>query len=447
MGIQRWEKLWITARSHACFGFRLFHAWCRRVVPRLLLGVFLLSGLRFDVPISADRGAMLDRLLAGKSFDLVSWIAGAGAGKIGQELVAAQHGMTADAQAQFVRDFVSRIAEFQRLDAEVDRIYTDPTTIDPAAASIIPRAQRDAARASINARQELAEAILQEQIESVLRDEGFTLGGQVMPPLRFKMTQLPNVLIVSRRDRIERIDQRELNVGLTVDQFDAIEKATEKRFDVSSYVTPIGGLGAYPTMLPETASLNFTIDTAAHEWLHNHLLFRLAPVAMAYNDDPIARTINETTAVIVQREIGKRARQRYYPELASAPEQVRAEAALATDTRAAQPAPFNFNAEMRETRMRADELLAAGRIDEAETYMNLRRANFVANGYAIRRLNQAYFAFYGAYNAELGGAPTAGSDPIGPAVQALRERSATLGDFIRAIARVRTLADVQQAGR
>jgi hypothetical protein len=102
---------------------------------------------------------------------------------------------------------------------------------------------------------------------------------------------------------------------------------------------------------------------------------------------------------------------------------------------------------MRETRLRADELLAAGQIDEAEAYMDSRRGLFVSNGYSIRRLNQAYFAFYGAYNAEPGGAPAAGSDPVGPAVQALRERSPSVGDFLRTIAGVRTLDDVMQAGR
>ncbi len=44
-----------------------------------------------------------------------------------------------------------------------------------------------------------------------------------------------------------------------------------------------------------------------------------------------------------------------------------------------------------------DELLAAGKIEEAEAYMEARRQVFWDNGYAIRKLNQAYFAFYGAY--------------------------------------------------
>ncbi len=97
---------------------------------------------------------------------------------------------------------------------------------------------------------------------------------------------------------------------------------------------------------------------------------------------------------------------------------------------------------MRETRVQTDELLAAGKIDEAEAYMEQRRQLFVANGHFIRKLNQAYFAFYGAYNAEPGGAPAAGRDPVGPAVQRLRQRSASLGDFLRAMATVQRYDDL-----
>ncbi|MGQ9889987.1 MAG: hypothetical protein ACUVSX_16095, partial [Aggregatilineales bacterium] len=52
-------------------------------------------------------------------------------------------------------------------------------------------------------------------------------------------------------------------------------------------------------------------------------------------------------------------------------------------------------------------------------------------GYPIRRLNQAWFAFYGGYQAGSGGAPGAGgADPIGPAVEAIRAASPSLRDWI-----------------
>ncbi len=65
--------------------------------------------------------------------------------------------------------------------------------------------------------------------------------------------------------------------------------------------------------------------------------------------------------------------------------------------------------------------LPQGKIDEAETYMEQRRQLFWQNGYLIRKLNQAYFAFHGAYADVPGGA--AGEDPVGPAVRALREKA------------------------
>jgi hypothetical protein len=88
--------------------------------------------------------------------------------------------------------------------------------------------------------------------------------------------------------------------------------------------------------------------------------------------------------------------------------------------------------EMHETRVTADRLLAEGKIDQAESYMEMRRRFLWDNGYHIRKLNQAYFAFYGAYADQPGGA--AGEDPVGAAVRLLRADSPSLADFINRIA-------------
>jgi hypothetical protein len=90
---------------------------------------------------------------------------------------------------------------------------------------------------------------------------------------------------------------------------------------------------------------------------------------------------------------------------------------------------------MRVTRVEVDRLLAEGRIVEAEHYMEARRQFFWQNGFPIRKINQAYFAFYGAYNDAPGGG-AAGEDPVGPAVVAYRERFDDLSDFLRSIAKV-----------
>ena len=97
---------------------------------------------------------------------------------------------------------------------------------------------------------------------------------------------------------------------------------------------------------------------------------------------------------------------------------------------------------MRETRVTVDELLAAGNIEEAEAYMAERRLLFVNQGYNIRRLNQAYFAFHGAYADQPGGA--AGEDPVGEAVRSFRSQSSSLAEFVRRIAWVTSFERLQK---
>ena len=73
--------------------------------------------------------------------------------------------------------------------------------------------------------------------------------------------------------------------------------------------------------------------------------------------------------------------------------------------------------------------------------MNARRQVFWDNGYLIRKLNQAYFAFYGAYNDTPGGG-AAGEDPVGPAVQSYRAQFDSLADFLRTISWVDSYAEL-----
>ena len=61
------------------------------------------------------------------------------------------------------------------------------------------------------------------------------------------------------------------------------------------------------------------------------------------------------------------------------------------------PNAFDFNAHMRETRQHTEKLLEEGRIAEAESYMEERRLELLERGYRIRKINQAFFAFYGSY--------------------------------------------------
>jgi hypothetical protein len=194
-------------------------------------------------------------------------------------------------------------------------------------------------------------------------------------------------------------------------------------------------------MVMSTTDLNWLVETISHEWTHNFLT--LHPLGLLYDASSQMRTINETTANISGKEIGLEVLKRYYPD------RVPPEEKTSPSKPAAPPAPedpnaFNFNREMHKTRVEVDAMLAQGKITEAENYMEQRRRFFWDHGYQIRKLNQAYFAFYGAYN-DIPGGGAAGADPVGPAVQQLRKESKSLADFLNRIAWVTSFNGLQQA--
>ena len=61
--------------------------------------------------------------------------------------------------------------------------------------------------------------------------------------------------------------------------------------------------------------------------------------------------------------------------------------------------------------------------------MEERRRLFVANGYNIRKINQAYFAFHGSYATRPGSV-----SPVGEQMRELRRRSGSLREFMDTVA-------------
>lgn len=419
----------LVERLRACLNWPVRHQWLVWLLALLLLT------LAAEGPPPGRFETRITRMLAGERFDFVGWEIGAVVGKLAYGLIAPQRYMTGQARHDFFLDYLRLVADIQRTDREIRQVYTDPAVEDPETATAGARARLAELRVEQAARQPVAEAILQEQTASVLVNGGFGVLGQEFPPVGVHFTPLPMMLIVSPRDRIEAIFQLGLRHGLDTAQQEAIERRVDSACDVSSLVTGIGGLGAYPAMLLESDSPTWVAEVSSHEWTHHYLLFR--PLGWNYEASPEARTINETVASIVGKEVGRQVVARYYPELLP-PESP--PAAPSPPPQPAQPPAFDFRAEMRATRVRVDELLAQGKVREAEMYMEWRRRVFVEHGYAIRKLNQAYFAFYGAYADEPG---AAGEDPIGPAVRRLREQSPDLRTFVARVARITTLAELQ----
>ena len=413
--------------------------WWRRT-KLILKTVLVVAGIITLVvpewPVFQEERYRLNTLVGLREFDFLTWELNALREKGMAEAGDGHAYLDEDARKEAVLFYLELVASARRLDEEVRQIYADPEVTNPDVASGPLRQELADTRATLTQMQPLAETIVQEQVASVLAEEGFGLLGEVWPPVQMRVTPLPEILIVSPRDEIRQIYNVPLVAGLSVPEKETLETGVFEHLERSALVVPIGGLGFYPAMIVETANINFLADVVAHEWAHHWLT--LHPVGLRYAVNPAMRTINETTASIVGEEIGARVIERFYPEFAPppAPEGAPAEA----PPEPAEPASFDFRAEMAETRVRVDELLAEGKVEEAEAYMESRRRLFVDNGHLIRKLNQAYFAFYGAY-ADTPGA--SGSDPVGPTVVALRERSPSLRDFMDQIAGVTTFAELE----
>ncbi|GAB4335536.1 MAG: hypothetical protein Kow00117_18570 [Phototrophicales bacterium] len=400
-----------------------------------ILFVFLIQ--RSTYPLHLDWNA-ISLVVSDHKFDYLTWELEALISKASHTLWGQHRYMDEAARSQFVRDYMADLAVAQSLEAQIDQLYLDGADISTL------QAQHDALRDTLNQRQPIVENILESQISAVLIDQGFGVLGQLLPPISMRFTQMPNLLIVSRRDRIERYVELAIE-PLPLAEIERIEQRVDHTRNVSSIVVPLGGMALYPAMIQESSDLRWVIETFAHEWIHHYFFF--FPLGLNYfvatdSADPEALIINETAADIFGKAVADLVFVQYYPEL------------LTEDTRVftvyTATTEFDFGAEMHITRVMVDQLMARmaalreqpfititttvknqalihETILKAEQYMEQRRLLFNANGYRIRKLNQAYFAFYGGYQ---GGIPgIGGEDPIGPAVQAIFAASQTLHDF------------------
>ena len=422
-----------------------------RIVWRLLLLVALLSVLGDGASVDTSLGARVTALARPDLFDYVGWEADALWGKADQQLFGVQDYIDDAKEHALVIDYLTRLSDVQDLEDAIERAYADPRVVDPAAATADLRAQRDTLRHALAADQPLAEAIIESQVSAVLLDEGFGVLGQVLPPVSMHFTAIPDLLVVSPRDRIAFDVSLDLK-PIPVEERDTLETRIDSALDVSSLVVPLGGLSLYPSMILEPTSRDISAKVArafevtAHEWSHHYLVFYA--LGWEYDTRVETRIINETTATFFGRAIAQRVMARYYPELRPPdyPSFLNPPAASSPATAAPAPAnpaccdpdtppAFDFTSALNSTRVEVDFLLWQGQVRAAEAYMQARQREFARHGYLIRKLNQAYFAFYGGYQGEPG---AGGTDPIGPTIEELLARRPTLEAFLQTMRHITT---------
>ena len=281
---------------------------------------------------------------------------------------------------------------------------------------------------------QINQILAEQRIHNPLGNNWFKL---TFPPVNFSLESPLYELVISPRDKIQRIKSVTLQQDITASQMQEIEAAIDE-LNVSSLVVQIGGLGAtYPTFVVNTSDLRWTIDTAAHEWLHQYLAF--TPLGFGYILDLLGiyqnydiGTINETVANMFGQEIGTMVYDKYYSQFQDTLDQTAEVSPVSTG--------FDFNAAMRVIRRNVDTYLEQGQIDQAEKYMVEQQQFLSTKGYYIRRLNQAYFAFYGTY----ADGPTS-IDPIGPKLRSIRDNSPSLKDFLVIVSKFGSSQDLNEA--
>ncbi len=279
----------------------------------------------------------------------------------------------------------------------------------------------------------VAEAAIEGRVDAAIREQGLsfplTLPGPlaVWPPLDIELTRSPHVLVISPRTAIRSQEQRILQLDLGLEELYRIEREAEERDDsIAAFVAPTGGVAFYPAIVSDESSYRGAVSTAAHEWVHHYLIFY--PLGRAYFTDDDARTINETVASLVGWELRDAVLERFGDP---------------TPARASTPAPASAptvdrSEVLRELRLEVDALLEAGKVEQAERRMEEVRLMLADHGVSIRRINQAYFAWYGTYAAR----PDA-VDPLGGQLRELRERAGSLARFLELVRGVTTRAGVE----
>ena len=417
---------------------RAFYAFSS--LPTVLALTLVLTSDSFAPRTLVDKVRLIT---APYEFEFISWTADAIWAKVLQFSLGDERYLSTSQWHDIVLEYDDLLDGIFADEAELTRIFSDPSIADPMQASEAARAGLADKRRLQSERQNLVEAILQEQVSAELRAEGFSLGGEVVPPVLFQFTQIPMGLIVSPRDVIRQDANVQLIPGLTLEQQITLEAETERRLGVSALVVPFGGLGTFPTMIMESSYTQWVLEAVTHEWTHHYLY--LHPLGMAYDSSSEMRTINETAATLVGKAFGALVVRHNYPEWAGGVPEPSAGKGLFRGLPASAQDGFDYQHEMYITRVEADRLLAEGKIDEAEQYMEERRRFIMEHaadhGRHIRRLNQAFFAFYGTYADSVG---ERGEDPVGPAVVALFEQCPSAGAFLRVVSQVTSFAQLQQ---
>ena len=342
-------------------GFLLSRRRLWRPLRRVVLAVFI-AGLLLLAGGGDYRPTAVDLAAAPYRYNILAWELNHLPGGWLRRLVARWPGretLTEPERNAQAREFFALGQELRRW--EQRRQLAGVAVHPPSIQELASLARLDARRRELRPAAEIA---VEQAISQALTEQGIvTSWGGVFPPVDVVFGGPPHLLMVSPRDRIYAQQSALLRPELS-DRIKAeIEAELRRSDDLSALVEDTGGLSVYPSLALDTVGLRYALEIAAHEWLHQWLFFR--PLGRNFRASPEMLTLNETVASIAGAELGQQA----YAAMTGTPPPgppLSDPAAPPPEPPAASRNIFDFTAEMRQTRRRAEELLAAGQIAAAE---------------------------------------------------------------------------------
>jgi hypothetical protein len=310
------------------------------MLKRFLFGIVLLGLLTLTAAWSADTPYKLYRFYSiteSYTFSLTQWEA---QNLFGKCLYHARehhqrHELSREQEIEIVEEYFGLGHAEAVLESEMRQSKDAPGDGDSKTRRLMEK-QLQSVRERRHALEGKTEEIISKQISQILTQQGLaSKHWRAFPPVEFKMDELPHLLIISPRDKIELMETVLLQENLSLGEITEIEDEAEE-LGVSALIERVGGIATYPSMVPLTASLDDILPTIVHEWMHQYLFFH--PLGRHYWASYEMRTINETVADMAGEELGSIVLQEYYDRETKKRNGETPETA------------FDFNKEMREIR-------------------------------------------------------------------------------------------------
>ena len=399
----------------------------------LLLSFFTAFLFLTFAPLSSKNDEdSLGQITGPYTFNLVKWELEHFFDKWEYQFNLLRDGTDETAQEDYLSDFFALSLEIEKAKSDQSRIFSSDAQAESSRKVALQNELEKLTHRHYELRADV-EAILEKAISDSLLDLGIIdrIGPFLWPPVDFTFQEGATLLVRSPKDEIFRLKDVLMRADINLPTQIKIENAVEEsNQDVSALVIRIGGLATYPSQVSPRMSLRSTIDMAIHEWTHHWLFFR--PLGKKWWAGGDIRTINETVADIVAKEVGEHV----YANIQGAQKYD-----LAINNNKSANEVFNFREFMLVTRLKLETLLSENRLAESEDWLETRRTELANYGFSIRKLNTAYFAFYGTYATD----PRSGEEsPLLKQIEKVRESSSSLSVFLKNISKITTVEELKK---